>query len=145
MNLKIESKISLSITFIQRFVTQSKLPLIFTKTLSFPRKTAKLNTDNYFCKKLHLSCFTVSWISLRLSSLDTSLFFLLFFPLWITEFRSSRSKISFKIGVLKNFAIFTGKHLCSSLFVIKLPVCKSANLLKRDSNTSVFQLILLNF
>ena len=145
MNLEIEGKISLSVTFIQRFFTQSKLPLIFTKTLSFPRKTAKLNTDNYFYKKLHLSCFTVSRISLRLSSLDTPLFFLLFLPLWITKFRSSRSIMSFKIGVFKNFAIFTGKDLCWSLFVIKSPACKLANLLKRDSNTSVFQLTLLNF
>ena len=29
--------------------------------------------------------------------------------------RSSRSQMFFKIGVLKNFAIFTGKHLCWSL------------------------------
>ena len=32
---------------------------------------------------------------------------------------SSRSKMFFKIGVLKNFAKFTGKHLCQSLFFIK--------------------------
>ena len=30
-------------------------------------------------------------------------------------FRSSRSQMFFKIGVLKNFATFTGKHLCWSL------------------------------
>ena len=30
--------------------------------------------------------------------------------------RSSRSQIFFKIGVLKNFANFTGKHQCWSLF-----------------------------
>ena len=34
--------------------------------------------------------------------------------------RSSRSQMFFKIGVLKNFIIFTGKHLCWSLFLIKL-------------------------
>ena len=33
--------------------------------------------------------------------------------------RSSRSKMFFTIAVLKNFAIFTGKHLCWSLFLIK--------------------------
>ena len=33
--------------------------------------------------------------------------------------RSSRLQMFFKIGVLKNFAIFTGKHLCWSLFLIK--------------------------
>ena len=34
--------------------------------------------------------------------------------------RSSRLQMFFKIGVLKNFAIFTEKHLCWSLFLIKL-------------------------
>ena len=34
--------------------------------------------------------------------------------------RGSRSHMFFKIGVLKNFTIFTGKHLCWSLFLIKL-------------------------
>ena len=35
MNLETEGKINLLVTFIQRFVTQSKLSLIFTKTLYF--------------------------------------------------------------------------------------------------------------
>ena len=34
-------------------------------------------------------------------------------------FRSSRSQMFFKIGVLKNLAIFTGKHMCWSLFLIR--------------------------
>ena len=34
--------------------------------------------------------------------------------------RSSRSQMIFKIAVLKNFAIFTGKHFCWILFLIKL-------------------------
>ena len=34
--------------------------------------------------------------------------------------RSSRSQMFFKISILKNFAMFTGKHLCWSLFLIKL-------------------------
>ena len=34
----------------------------------------------------------------------------------------------FKIGVLKNFSIFKGKHLCWGIF----------SLLKTDSNTDVF-------
>ena len=37
-----------------------------------------------------------------------------------TMFKSSLSQMFFKIGVLKNFAIFTGKHLCWNLFLIKL-------------------------
>ena len=34
--------------------------------------------------------------------------------------RSSRSQMFLKIDVLKNFANFTGKHPCWSLFLIKL-------------------------
>ena len=33
--------------------------------------------------------------------------------------RSGRSQMFFLIGVLKNYSIFTGKHLCWSLFLIK--------------------------
>ena len=33
-------------------------------------------------------------------------------------YRSSRLQMFFKIGVLKNFAIFTGKHMCWSLFLV---------------------------
>ena len=40
--------------------------------------------------------------------------------------RSSRSQMFFKIGALKNFAMFTGKHLCWSLFVIKLQAARFA-------------------
>ena len=51
------------------------------------------------------------------------------------NYRSSLSQIFFKIGVLENFTNFTGKHLCWSLFLIKLQVWKLNNLLRRDSNT----------
>ena len=45
-----------------------------------------------------------------------------------------------KKAVLKNFTMFTGKHLCWGLFLIKLPVFRLATLLESDSNTGVFQL-----
>ena len=48
--------------------------------------------------------------------------------------RCSCSQPFFKIGVLKNFAIFKEKHLCWSLFVIKLQAWRPAPLLKRASN-----------
>ena len=44
-----------------------------------------------------------------------------------------------KKGVLKNFANFTGKHMRWSLFLIKQQDVWLATLLKRDSNTGVFQ------
>ena len=46
------------------------------------------------------------------------------------KFRSSRLQIFFKIGVLKNFANFTGKHMCWSLFLKKFK--------KTDSNKGIF-------
>ena len=47
MNLEIEGKTSLLVTFIQWFVTQSKLSLIFTKTLLFPHKTAYFSNNSH--------------------------------------------------------------------------------------------------
>ena len=44
----------------------------------------------------------------------------------------------FKIGVLKNFLNFTGKHLCLSFFLIKLQALRPATSLKTDSDTCVF-------
>ena len=44
-----------------------------------------------------------------------------------------------KKGVLKNFANFTRKHMRWSLFLIKQQDVWLATLLKRDSNTGVFQ------
>ena len=58
--------------------------------------------------------------------------------------RSSCSQIFIKISVLKNFAIFTGKHRCWSPFLRTLQVLNPANLLKGDSNTGFFLWILRN-
>ena len=44
--------------------------------------------------------------------------------------RSSRSRMFFKISVDKNFANFTGKHLCWGLFIIKLQALKADNFIK---------------
>ena len=52
--------------------------------------------------------------------------------------RSSRSQMFFKIGIPKNFADFTAKHLCWNLFLIMLQAFRSSVLLKSDSNKGVF-------
>ena len=52
--------------------------------------------------------------------------------------RSSHQSCSIEKAVLKNFAIFTGKHLCWSLSLIDLRASRPATFLKRDSNTVVF-------
>ena len=51
----------------------------------------------------------------------------------------------FKIGVLKNFTIFTGKHLRWSYFLIKLQARRSAILLQRDFNKGTLLFILSIF
>ena len=52
--------------------------------------------------------------------------------------KKEQPEVFYKKAVLKNFSILTGKHLCWSLFLIKLWSFRSATLLKRDSNTGVF-------
>ena len=61
------------------------------------------------------------------------------------RFRNSHCKCSIRKGIIKNFAIFTGKHLRWSLVSkscrtggLKLYQKEIPTLLKRDSNTSVF-------
>ena len=44
---------------------------------------------------------------------------------------SNRSQMFLKIGVLKNLANFTGKHLCWSLFFNKVAGLRPATLLKK--------------
>ena len=60
---------------------------------------------------------------------------------WKTEplkkLKSSRFQMFFKIGSIKNSAIFTGKHQCWGLFLIKMQVKRSSTFLKIDPNTGV--------
>ena len=50
----------------------------------------------------------------------------------------------FKIGVLKNFAIFTEKYLCYCLFLTILQASRPTVFLKRDFNTGFFLWMLQN-
>ena len=53
----------------------------------------------------------------------------------ITFLQNQLPQVFYEKAVLKNFAIFTEKHLCWSLFLIKLWTLRPATLLKRDCNT----------
>ena len=55
----------------------------------------------------------------------------------LTQYRSSRSQMFFKIVLLKSFANFIAKLLCWSLFLIELQAGGPAILLKIDSNARV--------
>ena len=67
--------------------------------ISSCEKSEQFSTFNYFDKKLFLTCLTKFWIRL-------------FYEL----LRNSHQRCSIKIGVLKNYANFTRKHLYRSLF-----------------------------
>ena len=78
------------------------VPLVVTRCttrLSFYKRSAKLQV------------FTL---------LANQFFFFFFFFKMATKIRSSHHRCSIKKGVIKNFAIFTRKHLCSSFFLTKL-------------------------
>ena len=50
-------------------------------------------------------------------------------------FRSSHRRCSVKRGILRNFAKFTGKHLCQSLFFNKVAAC---NFTQKETLAQVF-------
>ena len=53
-------------------------------------------------------------------------------------FQKPSPEVFFKIGVIKNFVNFTGKHLCWSFFLIKFHTFRPETSLRRDSNIDVF-------
>ena len=59
--------------------------------------------------------------------------------------RNSRPEVLCEKHVPKNFAIFTGKHMCRNLFLIMLQVVKPVSLVKRESNTCAFLWLLQSF
>ena len=55
----------------------------------------------------------------------------------LMENRSSHQRCSVKKGVLRNFAKFTGKHLCQSLFFNEVPG-GACNFIKKEALAQVF-------
>ena len=68
---------------------------------------------------------------LEKSQIDLRSLFLVFAALLILHFRSSHRRFSGRKGVLRNFAKFTGKHLCHSFFFNKAAGLRRATLLKK--------------
>ena len=67
------------------------------------KKKLEISGVEFFVRKLHICCWYETMTKTRTAKEGEIL-------------RSSRSQMFFKIGALKNFAIFTGKHLCWVLF-----------------------------
>ena len=63
----------------------------------------------------------------------------------VTLVRSSRPEMFYEKTALENCPIFTVKHLCWCLFLIKLQAFRSAMLLRRNFSRSVFLWISWNF
>ena len=73
------------------------------EVFSEPTQISEMKTISYFCKKIYLT-FLCSDICV----------------LMFRGFTKSQWRCSVGKGALRNFAKFTGKHLCQSLFLIKL-------------------------
>ena len=73
----------------------------------------------------------LTWRDIAEKSLNRLLLFLIL--------KSSNRRWSVKNGALKNFANFTGNHLCWSLFIIKLQAWGPATFFKREFDTSVLR------
>ena len=64
---------------------------------------------------------------------------------YIIIFRSNCMQLFFKTDVTRNFAIFTGKHLCCSLFLIKLQAIWHFNLVKNETSKQVIPVNIAKF
>ena len=65
---------------------------------------------------------------------------------WVNNYRSSHLQLFFKIGVIKNFAIFTGKHVLKSLFnKLRACNCQACNFIKKRIKRRCFSVNLAKF
>ena len=82
--------------------------------------------------------------------------FIMQWSLWLVVFprnlliiilRNSRTQVFFKAGVIRNFAIFTGKHLCWSLFLMCRPYSLQLyfNLVPKETSTKVIPVKIVMF
>ena len=87
---------------------------------SLIRETWAITPTNLLKKNLTYSSIFKAYFTKIFAAAKASLVFVK------NRCRNSHSQMFFKIGVLKKFAVFTGKHQLWSLFLIKLETWKSA-------------------
>ena len=126
-------KIFKILTHFQKFIYYCLHTLLFTSMMSFQELRNRILNRKKCCiavfelqQKLKLSVSVLSLLYIMLKCkgvLRTELFCKKYLPLIYTsillfssESRSSRPEVFCKKGVLRNFAKFTGKYLCQSLF-----------------------------
>ena len=109
----------------------------------FCKKRCSKNFANFTGKHLCWSLFLIKFHAFRLFLISTYLFILIHTYLFILVFRSSRQEVFCKKGVLRNFAKFTGKHLCQSLFFNRCFSVNFAKFLRTTFLTEHLQWLLL--
>ena len=79
----------------------------------------------------------LSWVKIKLSLIVK----------WreLVFYRRSHQRCSIKKALLKNIAIFTGKHLCWSLFLIKLEDLRACNFIKERLHHRCFPVDIVKF
>ena len=90
-------------------------------------------------KKLFLKCFSFFFIFFIVTIISViSSTQVACDDMYVQYVQKQPPEMFFKKGALKNFANMTGKHLCWSLFLIKMEAWGPVTLLKRVSKTDVF-------
>ena len=106
----------------------------------FFNKVAPLRPATFLKKRFSDRCFPVNFAKLLRTPVLQSTSGQLF------PYRSSQRKCSEKVGVLKNFANFIGKHLCWGLFLINFPAgLKVNNFIKKRLQHRYFSLKFAKF
>ena len=126
-------------------LTFFKLKFLFDTPWKCQENTSRLNkrNDKHFSNRGYSLFFLIGiflnhlWLIPNILKWQNCKIFTKLVPSQ-TLLRSSHRRCSVKTGVFKNLQKFTGKHLCCSLFLIKLQVFRPATLLNSDSNTDVF-------
>ena len=121
-NAKVE--LSQSRSFFRDVINEPPLNIVFPSTIEHRLVETELESNLNSLLKIFQDLI-ISWKSYH------SVEKFMFLP---ENLGSSRWQMFLKIGVLKNFANFTGKHLCWSLFLIETPTqvfsCKICEIFK---------------
>ena len=119
---------------------------VYTDLNAYKLPNNKMSTCKWIPESLMYKQITISLQTLLNKKIIFSTFLQAIGTQWTQKLKSTSKagfrKCSSKQVFLKYFAIFAAKHLCWSLFLIKLQAWRP--LLKRDSNTNVFLWILQN-
>ena len=97
------------------------------------------------CKFFHIAKFRILFLFVFEKMSSSIPMFLVMLLAHVGKRSNSRSQMFSKTGVLKNFAIFTGKNLCWSLFLIKFQDWRPTFLFKKRLQRRCFSVNIAKF